>query len=246
MIHPARIASARSKVGTMANRQRFAKSVARALRRSLASSSKRRDARIHDKTRPRNSALPQRILLSRVYMRLTKKQAAKVSSLAVLSVIAIAPLALTRCGPKERAPVVASAPSSAPSSSDTPATTASTVVPEPVTTTATTTTTAEAAPPASEKPPEKAFTGPIPKDCAALDAAVKNAAKDKACKKDDDCGGASVYCSCEFGMAERSIAKLRAMNKAWQDKECFKKGPPRPCATCAPPSPHLCKNGSCT
>ncbi len=182
---------------------------------------------------------------------MSSKNAAKRFALGALSVIALAPLLLlTRCGPKEPPPATAStstaSDSAATAASETVATEASTSPPLPKDTASAEAPSETAPPPPAPVAAEPAYTGPIPKDCASLEAAMKKAYADRACAKDADCGGTSAYCTCEFGMAKRSIAKANALNDAWEKKECYKKSPPRACPTCAPPKPHVCEKGRCT
>lgn len=96
-----------------------------------------------------------------------------------------------------------------------------------------------------EPPPPAPFRGAVPTTCAGIDSALKRAFAEKSCKADDDCTVAAVYCSCRGPINKSGASKVEALNRAFDAQSCAQKGPPRPCATCAPTPRPRCLGHSC-
>jgi hypothetical protein len=166
-----------------------------------------------------------------------------------LGFVATAPFLLTMCA-SDKPP--AATPAAAPQGNTSAETTSSPVEtgPSPATSEASPVTSASAPPappPVAPDPPP--YKGPIPKDCAEIDKAIKKAFTEQLqCKADDDCGNFAGNCACDGPIAKSAIPKLQALHEADSAKECYRlrmKQPPRPCPTCAPPPPRHCVAGKC-
>jgi hypothetical protein len=105
-------------------------------------------------------------------------------------------------------------------------------------------TSAASGPPPPEEPSPR-YTGPIPADCPAIEKALQKQFADRACATDRDCTNAAAYCGCGGAIARRAIPKLTALEHAMEQKKCYQRGPPRPCATCPPPPERRCARGAC-
>jgi hypothetical protein len=93
-------------------------------------------------------------------------------------------------------------------------------------------------------PPAPVYSGALPKDCKAIAAAIEKETK-RTCQRDDECGNFNVNCACPQAIAKSALPKLNALQAKERELDCYSKGPPRPCATCAPPPVRHCVSGSC-
>ena len=166
--------------------------------------------------------------------------------------VALAPFVLVWCkvpveatrpavGPGSSSASASSEPARAPSAE--PVITSSVAAP-PETESSVPPETESSAPPAS--PPLPRYTGALAATCEALERQSAASFEDRACTTSADCAVAAMNCGCSRGLARRALPKFEALQEAYRKKDCFQRGPPKPCATCPPPAPPRCSAGKCS
>ena len=160
-------------------------------------------------------------------------------TVAAFALLAGAPFVLTMCSPERPPPAapivaIATASSSAQPMASTPDSTSEA--------SAAAASESHATPPPPEPPPYK---GALPGTCAAIESMIHTLAGQRSCRSDGDCTNFAQNCACHQAVSQAVAPKLRALEDAMRQKDCYRRGPPRPCATCPPPRERHCITGAC-
>gem|GEM_PF-5757925 len=100
--------------------------------------------------------------------------------------------------------------------------------------------------PSSPPTPPPPYTGALPADCSAIQAAINKGIAVLGCAVDTDCGNFQMQCGCAQAVAVSALPKLNALEQTYEAKDCMSKSKvPIPCATCPMPLPRKCVSGKC-